>query len=117
MGNDNEGVFHTAGDGAVSFKVRAATPKDPLNFDEAQVHILPATHLELDTNTEEFSTTGVFRGNVRFLTLLPKTNEKVLFTDCSNIPYEVKLSDPENFYVEDRSRMEKKTYHDIICPI
>ena len=65
---------------------------------------MPATHLELDSNSEEFSTTGVFRGNVKFYTLMPKTNEKVMFTDCSNIPYEVKLSDPENFYVEDRSR-------------
>jgi len=104
VSNDNEGVFHTTADGPVSFKVIASTPKDKDNFDEAQVHILPATHLELDTNTEEFSTTGVWRGNVRFFTLLPKTNEKVLFTDCANIPYEVKLSDPENFFVEDRSR-------------
>jgi len=104
VSNDNEGVFHTSATGPVSFKVRASSPKSEENFDEAQVHILPATHLELDTNTEEFSTTGVFRGNVKFFTLLPKTNEKVQFTDCSNIPYEVKLSDPENFFVEDRSR-------------
>jgi len=104
VSNDNAGVFHTTASGAVSFKVRATTANSETNFDEAQVHILPATHLELDSNSEEFSTTGVFRGNVKFYTLMPKTNEKVMFTDCSNIPYEVKLSDPENFYVEDRSR-------------
>jgi len=104
VSNDNAGVFHTTASGAVSFKVRATTANSETNFDEAQVHILPATHLELDTNSEEFSTTGVWRGNVKFFTLMPKTNEKVMFTDCSNIPYEVKLSDPENFYVEDRSR-------------
>jgi len=104
VSNDNAGVFHTTASGAVSFKVRATTANSETNFDEAQVHILPATHLELDTNSEEFSTTGVWRGNVKFYTLMPKTNEKVMFTDCSNIPYEVKLSDPENFYVEDRSR-------------
>lgn len=104
VSNDNAGVFHTTASGAVSFKVRGTTANSETNFDEAQVHILPATHLELDTNSEEFSTTGIFRGNVKFYTLLPKTNEKVMFTDCSNIPYEVKLSDPENFSVEDRSR-------------
>jgi len=104
VSNDNAGVFHTTASGAVSFKVRATTANSETNFDEAQVHILPATHIELDSNSEEFSTTGIFRGNVKFYTLMPKTNEKVMFTDCSNIPYEVKLSDPENFYVEDRSR-------------
>jgi len=104
VSNDNAGLFHTTASGAVSFKVRATTANSETNFDEAQVHILPATHLELDANSEEFSTTGIFRGNVKFYTLMPKTNEKVMFTDCANIPYEVKLSDPENFYVEDRSR-------------
>jgi len=104
VSNDNAGVFHTTASGAVSFKVRATTANSETNFDEAQIHILPATHIELDSNSEEFSTTGIFRGNVKFYTLMPKTNEKVMFTDCSNIPYEVKLSDPENFYVEDRSR-------------
>ncbi len=47
---------------------------------------------------------------MKFFTLLPKTNEKVMFTDCANIPYEIKLSDPENFYVDDRSREYYETY-------
>lgn len=68
------------------------------------MHILPATHLELDIGMREFNSAGLFRMALKFFTLLPETNEKVMFTDCSNIPYEIKLSDEENFYVDSKSR-------------
>ena len=64
---------------------------------------MPATHLELLSNSIEFSTRGYYRGNVAFSTLLPETNEKVVFSDCATIPYEVKLSNEEDFVVEDYS--------------
>ena len=36
--------------------------------------------------------------------ILPDTDEEVMFTDCSDIPYEVTLSDNVNFEVEGRAR-------------
>ena len=78
-------------------------PKGDSNYDEADVHILPPTHVELEAPQTEFSTGGIWRGNVKFYTLLPDTNEKRMFTDCSEVPYDIKLSDTENFEVESRS--------------
>ena len=71
---------------------------------------MPATHLELLSNSIEFSTRGYYRGNVAFSTLLPETNEKVVFSDCATIPYEVKLSNEEDFVVEDYSSKIQKIY-------
>jgi hypothetical protein len=65
---------------------------------------LPATHLELVNTAVEFATHGMYRGQVRFSTMLPKSNEKVGYTDCSDIPYEVTLSNNEDFVVDERSR-------------
>ncbi len=39
--------------------------------------------------------------------ILPETDEEVMFTDCSDIPYEVTLSDNVNFEVEGRARKSK----------
>ena len=107
---DNEGRALTNPIGPVSFNVRVFMPKGDSNFDEAQVHILPPTHVELEAPSTEFSTGGIWRGNVRFYTLLPETNEKRMYTDCSEVPYEVKLSDSENFEVESRSSKYIKNY-------
>lgn len=65
-----------------------------------QVHILPATHLELESSLVEVSSDNAYRGNVKIYTLLPETDEKVLFTDCSDVPFQVKVSDEEAFFVD-----------------
>lgn len=59
----------------------------------------------MESGVEEFHTGGQYRGSLKFYALLPNTMEKVMFTDCSNIPYEIKLSDSENFSVEYRSKL------------
>ena len=102
---DNEGRALSNPIGPVSFKIKVYMPKGDSNYDEANVHILPPTHVELEAPNTEFSTHGIWRGNVKFFTLLPITNEKAMYTDCSTVPYEVKLSDSENFVVESRSTL------------
>ena len=34
---------------------------------------------------------------------MPDTNEKLLFTDCATVPFEITLSDPVNFVVDEYS--------------
>ena len=36
-------------------------------------------------------------------TFLPEEGEEVMFTNCADVPYEIKLSDEENFEVINRS--------------
>ncbi len=125
---DPEGVVTTTASGPVSFKVKAYMAQSEHNFDESQVsfkkasrlqtafmvhlqsllfiiqvHILPATSMEIATQVVEFATHGSAKINLKMMTLLPESNKKVIFTDCSEVPYEVTLSDPENFEVEGRS--------------
>ena len=54
------------------------------------------------SSSVEFNTRGYWRGQVAFYTLLPD-NDKVMFSDCSYVPYEITLSNPENFVVDERS--------------
>lgn len=51
----------------------------------------------------EVSTDGIYRGNVKIFTLMPETDEKVLFTDCADVPFEIKIADEEAFELESRS--------------
>ena len=62
------------------------------------------------SNSVEFSTRGYWRGQIAFYTLLPD-NDKVMFSDCSYVPYEVTLSDPENFVVDERSSKISLVFH------
>lgn len=60
------------------------------------------THVQMLSSSVEFNTRGYWRGQVAFYTLLPD-NDKVMFSDCSYVPYEITLSNPENFVVDERS--------------
>jgi len=40
---------------------------------------------------------------LQFYAILPKTDEEVLFSDCADFPYDITLSDNENFEVKSRS--------------
>jgi len=101
---NSEGHVETLATGPVSLKVKAYMPQSEANFDEAEVYILAPTHVQMLSNSVEFSTRGYWRGQIAFYTLLPD-NDKVMFSDCSYVPYEVTLSDPENFVVDERSNL------------
>ena len=36
-------------------------------------------------------------------TFLPEEGQEIMFTNCADVPYEIKLSDEENFEVINRS--------------
>ena len=41
--------------------------------------------------------------HLKMTTFLPEEGEEVMFTNCADVPYEIKLSDEENFEVINRS--------------
>ena len=41
--------------------------------------------------------------NLKMTTFLPEDGEEVMYTSCSDVPYEIELSDTENFEVINRS--------------
>jgi len=41
--------------------------------------------------------------SLKFFAILPESDEEVMFSDCSDIPYDISLSDNENFEVTSRS--------------
>ncbi len=41
--------------------------------------------------------------NLKMTTFLPEEGQEIMFTNCADVPYEIKLSDEENFEVINRS--------------
>jgi hypothetical protein len=41
--------------------------------------------------------------NLKMTTFLPEDGEEIMYTSCSEVPYEIELSDPENFMIINRS--------------
>lgn len=77
--------------------------KAPQNFDEVSVHLLPVSSIALKESSVEIATHTPQTMALQMYAILPDTDEEVMFTDCSDIPYEVTLSDNVNFEVEGRA--------------
>ena len=41
--------------------------------------------------------------HLKMTTFLPEDGEEIMYSSCSEVPYEIELSDPENFEVINRS--------------
>ena len=41
--------------------------------------------------------------HLKMTTFLPEDGEEIMYSSCSEVPYEIELSDPENFAVINRS--------------
>ena len=66
-----------------------------------QVYILPATHMEFKENSaREMTTSSPLILGLKMLTFVPGSDDPVLYTDCSDVPIKVTLSDYKNFEVE-----------------
>ena len=59
--------------------------------------------MEIVTEQNQFVAPSEFHIHIQMKTLLPETGEEVIFEDCSNIQYDVQLSDDINFEVTSRA--------------
>ena len=55
--------------------------------------------MEIVTENVQFSAPSEMQMAVQMKTLLPETGEEVIFEDCTNIDFDVQLSDEINFEV------------------
>ena len=55
------------------------------------------------TKDHEHTAGSIFQMNLKMTTFLPDDGEEIMYTQCSDVPYEIKLSDNENFEVINRS--------------
>ena len=46
-----------------------------------------------------------FPMHIKMTTFLPEDGEEIMYTSCSDVPYEIELSDTENFEIINRSSM------------
>ena len=65
--------------------------------------ILPPIRIEFVEKESEHVTGSLVPMHLKMTTFLPEEGEEVMFTSCSDVPYEIKLSDEENFEVINRS--------------
>ena len=63
------------------------------------MHVLPPMKMEIVTENVQFSAPSEMQLAVQMKTLLPETGEEVIFEDCTNIDFDVQLSDEINFEV------------------
>ena len=68
-----------------------------------QVSILPPIRIEFAEKEHEVATDSIIQLHLKMTTFLPVEGQEVMFTSCSDVPYEIKLSDEENFEVINRS--------------
>ena len=68
-----------------------------------QIFVLPPLRMEIVTEQNQFVAPSEFHIHIQMKTLLPETGEEVIFEDCSNIQYDVQLSDDINFEVTSRA--------------
>ena len=65
--------------------------------------------MEVITDQKELTTEGLLYVQVQMTTLLPDTADEVIFSDCSKVPYDIKLSDEVNFKMVNRAGELNKT--------
>ena len=65
--------------------------------------ILPPIRIEFVEKESEHVTGSLVPMHLKMTTFLPEEGEEVMFTSCTDVPYEIKLSDEENFEVINRS--------------
>jgi len=99
---NNEGQF-TSHSGPGEIDVRAFMPKSPNNYFESRVSILPPIRIDFVEKEIEHTTDSLIQMHLKMTTFLPEEGEEVMFTNCADVPYEIKLSDEENFEVINRS--------------
>merc|ERR1712029_694463 len=78
-------------------------PDSPHNYDEIKVHVLPPLKMEIVTDDVQFTAPSEFQIRVQMTTLIPETGEEVIFEDCTNIQFDIQLSDDINFEVTKRA--------------
>ena len=59
--------------------------------------------MEFSDKDHEHVAGSTFSLYMKMTTFLPEEGEEVMFTSCTDVPYEIKLSDEENFEVINRS--------------
>ena len=59
--------------------------------------------MEFSDKDHEHVAGSVFSLYLKMTTFLPEEGEEIMYTSCSDIPYEIELSDTENFEVTERS--------------
>ena len=68
-----------------------------------KVSILPPIRIDFVEKEIEHTTDSLIQMHLKMTTFLPEEGEEVMFTNCADVPYEIKLSDEENFEVINRS--------------
>ena len=93
--------------GPGTFEVVAYMPKNPDdNQDNATVHLLPVSRIDFNPKmkTVEFLTSADIKLSLK-MTAIVNGNETAIFSKCHAVPYDILLSDEENFKgVKDSSR-------------
>jgi len=94
---DKEGIVRTHG-GPGTFKVTAYMPKNPDDDNaDVMVYILPPERIDFNPNNiVEFPTSADITLTLKMMASL-NANETAMFTNCHDVPYEILLSDDENF--------------------
>ena len=85
--------------GPGTFEVVAYMPKNPEdNQDNATVHLSPVSRIDFNPKqqTVEFSTTTDIKLGLKMTTTV-NGNETAMFHSCHAVPYDILLSDEENF--------------------
>ena len=59
--------------------------------------------MEFSDKDHEHVAGSEFSLYLKMTTFLPEEGEEIMYTSCSDIPYEIELSDTENFEVKERS--------------
>jgi len=108
---DNAGKV-TTHSGPGEFDVKAYMPKSPNNFFEARVSILPPIRLEFTNQDHEYQAGNTVQIKLKMTTFLPEDGEEIMYTSCADVPYEIELSDKENFEIINRSNRTNPTMLD-----
>ena len=59
--------------------------------------------MEFSDKDHEHVAGSTFSMYMKMTTFLPEEGEEIMYTSCADIPYEIELSDTENFEVTERS--------------
>ena len=59
--------------------------------------------MEFSDKDHEHVAGSTFSLYMKMTTFLPEEGEEIMYTSCSDIPYEIELSDTENFEITERS--------------
>ncbi|CAB4064919.1 NUP210 [Lepeophtheirus salmonis] len=96
------GQILTHGVKSGSFKVRASMAHNENIFGESEVYIVSPETLSIDFHSNEGHSGVLLRIPIVMTTSIPDADDRMVFNDCTDIPFKLTMSQEEHFKFEEK---------------